>query len=249
MATWGDLITDALRDLTVLEGDETPESSDLRDGLRRLKDMLAHWSIQGYLVPGQSKVEHTFAATPSGTTFTVGPTNVDSPPDIVGTFTDLDTILHYREGDEQTQGLRVLKVDANFLAASSSPVGADLRPTHFTFDPAHPNAILALDGGIMAGDVLTLIGYGYLVPNTITQETEQDLPDEYAYAIRWNLVLELAPQFGHRPEREIHMRARDAKAYLKQRNSTPIGTELPPDLPGMRSGGMLSSWGRYGRYA
>src|SRR4051794_6349178 len=80
------LLTLVLKDIGETEGDETPETQELNDGLSTLNHIISSWSNEGLVVPGLSHTTFSLAADTPNYTMGSGATwsTTSRPMKIVG---------------------------------------------------------------------------------------------------------------------------------------------------------------------
>lgn len=192
MATWKDIISQSLKQLSVVEGIGEAEQFNLDDGLAAAKLMLNDWALRNDWAPAAVRLEHAFAV--SANSVSIGPAgqNADitaEPP------VRLRTVRLVRDGQAwmlEASGLSRLETRADRLGRA---LGFD-TPSWYYYERSHPVAELHFDAGTRSGDTLKISGYGHLTDGEFALDDEFDLPRGYDTAIAYNLVLYIASQYG-----------------------------------------------------
>ena len=212
------LIKAALRSINAIATGETPTAAEVADGLEALKIMLRSWSAENIMV--YSIVFDTLAMT-GASTYTIGSGgDCDTiwPETINGAV--IDTIYQVRMIGE-----------ARYRSMSRAlPDGAIAG--FMWYNPVYPLGVLypAPKGGssmvISSQKALT-------DPDTLT--TPVAFPTSYDAAIKWNLALELAPEYGKEPSAIVVARAQQTKNIIQSKNAAAQANEV--DLSHLGRGG------------
>lgn len=209
MATARDLIKGSLRLIGAIATGETPSADEQADGLSALNDMLASWSNERLLVPTRTREELSVSASPvtigdGATLDTERPLSVDAATVLIGA-------VEYP--------LEILSPE-RWQAISQKDLTSSI-PTSLFIEGTFPNETLNL-WPAPAGSV-TLVLYSWKAMTSIaTANTTLSFPDGYLRALRYNLAVELAPEYGRVVTQEVAMIAREAKANIKRMNKRPV---------------------------
>jgi hypothetical protein len=207
-ATVGDLIKGSLRLLGVTASGETPENSELQDGLDALNAMVDSWSLEKLvihnvkrntfpLVAGQASYQMA-----EGSEFAlIRPNRVERAGIIpVGTTVEvpLDMLTDQRWAETQ---------DKTSQGTSSALYVAREYPALRLYPWPVPDA------------THTLVVYSWeSVGRFILTNHLLNLPAGYERALRYGLAIELAPEYGKSASPEIVAIANNAKAAIKRNN-------------------------------
>lgn len=232
--TANELITGALRLLGAVAASETPTADELADGLRALNGLLDHWSAERLMAP--VVVRQTAPVTPNVQIVTIGPggtVNLSFTPVWLDGFglvlnqTPPAEIPLARLTDEQWRAVVAKTITSTIPTAvhvvEQTPLWqAELWP-------------------VPTGSGLQLVVY---VPQPLGKiangDTQLTLPPGYERMLRANLALELAPEFGAVPSRELVRMASESLAAVKRANQTPETLATDPMLLGR--GGRPFDW-------
>lgn len=224
MATALDLIKGAMRLIGAIESGETPSSEETSDGLSALNAMMDAWSIERLMVYQILQENFTLSAgTASYTIGSGGTWNTTRPTRIDSAF--------IRDSSGQDYPIEIItkeQYDAIWLKTTQS------LPEQLFYDPAYP-----------LGTV-----YWYCVPdasytayiNSWKQlqsfaglTTVLALPPGYERAIKYNLALEIAPEYNRMPSAVLAQIANESKAAIKSMNAPEVVAKCDAMLVAKRS--------------
>ena len=246
--TWTELIRDALIEIGVKEPGESLDSDESADTFRRLQGMLDEWGLEGLMVPGMQRVNHTF--TTSQTSYTMGPAQDDDDdnPDIVTSLT-LEQIVtfNYRlAGDDNSRPINstsysVLSENRSFYAG---------LPTLYYWDKTYPFSRLHFNRLPYIGDRVEIAGRGHFNGDIeIGDDITDLLPKGYREGVMLNLAVKIAPSYGVKEgrsqglSRETRTGAMKGKRLIRRRNLRPVEARIDPALHSYRQSDMLSAYG------
>jgi hypothetical protein len=214
MTTARDLIEGALRLLTVKAAGETLPADQAADGLQVLNDMLGSWNNE----PAMLYFEKDDSLTLTGQqTYTIGPGG------------DIDTTRPLRITDAfvRNQGIDypVNVVGDNWYADVAYKATSG-RPEYLQYDADYPLGTIKLWPVGDSSYTLYVTSHKQLPDFTNLSDTV-NLPAGYERAIRYNLAIELAPEYGREPTNAIAQRANEAKRNIKRMNTRP--PRMPAD--------------------
>jgi hypothetical protein len=215
-----EMITSAMRLIGVLATGETPSSTEINDGLTTLNQMLSSWSNENLTV--YQKVRDEFTLTPSTSVYTWG---------LTGTFNSarpievIDARLELQGTSPQEIPLKVLST-REFAEISMKGLESTI-PQAVYFDGAHP--LLGVTVYPVPSAAEHIVFYSLKPFSTLTLASSLSYPPGYEKAIRYNLGIDLAPEYGRQVDALVMQQAVASKAEIKRKNSqTPIlKTELP----------------------
>lgn len=194
------LIKAALRAIGAIASGETPTSNEMAEGLEALKIMLREWSGNNMLVYYQEQDTVTMTGASSYTIGSGGDCSTVRPVEIKGAV--VDDIYELKIIDEQYYR----KLNLSSLSA---------QPAFLWYNPEYPLGILypyPTGGSQMVIDSLKPL----TEPSAITDSIQ--FPTSYDSAIKWNLAIELAPEYGVEPSQIIYRRAMESKRLIESKN-------------------------------
>ncbi len=236
-----DIGTRALRLLGVIDATQTPSSEDITSAFEALNDMVDDWGTQRQTI--YKITRNVFALTANTATYTLGSGgtwNIVRP-----VWIDRVSIIPLNSGSGNTGPMEI-------------PIGMALTVAEFqqitikTATSTFPMWIY-WDRGWVAG-LSTVTVYpvptestGAIVlytPTALTEftdlATEFTFPPGYAKALRYNLAVELAPEYGIDVPKDVAKIAIETLADIKRANNAPIEARFDAALVGRR--------GRYNIY-
>lgn len=218
--TVAELIRNAFRTLGVLAAEETPSAAEESDALVTLNDLLDSWAGERLALFATLRSTHTL--TPSlaphtigtgGTFNTTRPVRIERASTVsFGSETPLDLLTDAEW--QSTQGKSSVGTPNALWVENSYP----LMKLHFI---PIPNA----------ADSLVLYTWQQLGRFASTA-ADFDLPPGYARALRYNLALELAPEYGVSLGAEAARIADESKGTVKRLNQQPSYLRSDPALLG-----------------
>lgn len=209
------LITRALRTLGVLATGEAAPADVANDALESLNEMLDTWSLESLAVYDETLTTHVLTA--SKASYTIGsggdiaiswPIQIDMAQLRVTTATpNID--LPLRVLSDQEYAVIPLKTEESTY------------PTSVWLDRNYPLAVLHL--WPVPNQVNTLVLWTKGIVQTFAAlSTLVSVPRGYERALRFNLAVELAPEYGKAVSAELRELARESKAWVKRANSKPL---------------------------
>ena len=195
-----ELIKAALRAINAIATGETPTAAELQDGLEALKIMLRSWSGENIMVYSISQDTLTMTGASSYTIGDGGDLDTTWPVEIKGAVVDTD------------YNLRIIG-EARYRSLARATLGSTAG--YLWYNPVYPLGVLYPwpTGGLsMVIDSLKAL----TDPSVLT--TEVEFPTSYDAAIKWNLAIELAPEYGKDPSGIVIARARESKRVIETKN-------------------------------
>lgn len=218
-----DLIEGSLRLLGVLATGEAASSDEASDALSSLNQMLSSWSNENLVV--YQKVRDEFTLTANDGSYSWGATAG------AGNFTTarpaqvLKANIELQGTDPQEIPLRILTLD-EYAELSLKATDSSI-PHAVYFDGAFPN--VGVEFYPVPNAAEHVVFYSLKPFSVLTLSTELSYPPGYEKAIRYNLAIDLAPEYGREPSALIMQQAMDSKAEIKRKNlQTP---KLKIDVP------------------
>lgn len=210
-----DIITGALRLINSYAPGESLSSADSGDALAVLNDMLDTWSTEHLTVFKND--EDTVTLTPGKVTYTIGAggdINVTRPLRVTTVFTRITSSgsggIDYP--CEEASNDQYLSIG---LKSQPGP-----WPKYFFYNSTYPLGVLYLwPVPTMAGELHIWADGVFTQFANLTDVVS--LPQGYVRAMKKNLALELAVEYGKEPSRLLIEQARTSKAVIKALNSSP----------------------------
>lgn len=217
--TGQDLIASALRLIGVLASGETASAAEAADGLVILNQMIDSWNAERlsvfHILPnGRSTDTNTFALVPSQQDYTMGTGgnfNVARPAKIERAS------IEYLANPAQPLELPLEILDYAGWQAIPLKVTTSNIPRYVYIDNAFP--LRNLRFWPVPSEVHNAILYYW---NALTQFTalitDLTFPPGYLKALRYNLAVDLAPEYGRSVPIEVAVQATQSKAKIKSMN-------------------------------
>ena len=203
-----ELIKASLRAIGAIATGETPTADELADGLEALNSLIKSWSQNRNLTYYHTEDSHTLTAGTGQYTMGSGLTiSTTKPVEILRMFTrgtGVDVPIDHRIGEKKfykiatktTTGVPnwcYVNWGTNFIALNLFPVPAS---------------------------ALTLYIYSIKALTTYTALTTTiSHPEGYERALRWNLAIELAPEYGKEPSAAVIRNAAESKREIEALNA------------------------------
>lgn len=217
--TASDIIRRALRAIGVLASGESPDASMTTDALDSLNDLLSAWSIEKLMVFGLES--EAFTLTPGQSAYTMGPTgdfDTARPTTIESAFVrdgGVDYVCSIiTQGQYDGASVKTTQTDiprALYVAAGFPLTTLNLYPAPGSAVDLHITSRKVLDA----------------LPSLTTALA---LPPGYERALRFNLAVELMPEYGVMNPL-IVQQAGITKAWVKRANYRPRIMSLPDGIP------------------
>lgn len=219
------LIADSLRSLGVLAAGETPSDDEASDALRLLNEMLEQWNLQSLLV-------YSFLRTAQSTVASQGSYTLGSGGDWNMTRPDrIERLVHYDSAQDLEIPLTPLS-ERDFQRLSIKSTESTI-PGWWYDSRAYPLRTITL--WPVPSEVQQVYLYTWQQLTTVaTLDTTLDFPPGYRAAVRYNLAMQAAVDFGQPATPELLLQARDSLRVIKQANTVLEPLQTDPALRGMR---------------
>ena len=240
--TWNDIIQSSLVELGVVEGNEPATTHELTRGLEYLQDMLDQWALEGLLVPALSHYTHTVEGT-GRQVYTMSADAGESPDIEAEPPPTLEAVSYQRQGAQEPMPL----IETSYLNWAEYQTSVSNWPSHFYYEKSSPVARIYFDALTIPGDFFRVSGRGFLTGAEIAGDEEHDLPRGYRRAIRLNLAVDIAAQFGVKEglsDVTIAL-ARIAKTNIRDRNVGPQVFRMDEAVTFKDTGALYRSRYRY----
>lgn len=213
MSTARDIIKGSLRLIGAIATGETPAAEEISDGLYALNEMIDSWSNEKLIVHQIHKEK--FTLTPSTQSYTLG---------TGGTFNSARPLKIIEAGLE-IQGADPYEIPMDLLTVEEWAELSDKEtlssiPTKLYCEGTFPLETLNL--WPIPSEANKIVLYSWKPLTTFASaNTEAMLPPGYLRALRYNLALELAPEYGKEPSSLVMNSAMEAKENIKRMNIKP----------------------------
>jgi hypothetical protein len=194
---------------------ENLSADEASDGLNSLNDLLDSWSTDGLLIPAMVREEFTLV--PAQASYTIGPSgnfNTTNPMEIeearllitsaTPNFEMPLQIYNVQEYADITQK----NIQTSLPEAIYFQRGAPLSTIYLYTVPAATNKLVLYSRKALS--------------NFATVNDTINLPPGYQRALRYNLAIELAVEYGKQPSDYVMMTSQELKAQLMRVNLDPI---------------------------
>lgn len=232
-----EILEASLRAIHAISPTESVDAGQAKTARQALNMLLASWSTKGLVVPVRTR--ESFTLTASKASYTIGASgdfNTSRPMAVISAYID---------NGSADLPMRIIGEDEyNDIGVKEAPGVPEMLFTRFTF----PLAILYPWPVPDAAYAMTLVSQTLLTDYT-SLTTTISLPPEYYAAIKWNLAIELCPDYEREPSQTVVVlaeRSLDAIITLNAANRLePIRQNLGlrPSLPGSALGGGGSGTG------
>lgn len=220
MATYtaADQINRALRLLGVLAEGETPSASESNDALVALNQMLDSWDTERLSVFATS--DQTFTWPAGQATRTLGPT---------GNFVGVRPVLledstYFVDGSGISHQIQIVNED-QYNAIVDKTVTASL-PQVLYVNHTSPDVTLSVYP-VPTQDLTWHFVSASPLAQPVTLGTVLSFPPGYLRAFAYNLAMEIAPEFGVEPSRQVVRVATVSKRNLKRINNPDDVMSIP----------------------
>lgn len=218
-----DLIKSSLRLIGAIATGETPTSDEQADALVVLNDILESWSNNGFLIYEKKRETFSLVASQQSYTFgTGGDFNSARPVQILE--------VNSKDGDIETP-MKIL-TDSEWAAVSDKTITAE-NPYYVYASGTYPTETLSVWPVPTSTNSLVIHSLKPLTAFSAVGDTVS-LPPGYARALKYNLALELAPEYGKPIDPTITVIANESKADLQRQNINPV--YMTPDTYGIGGG-------------
>lgn len=222
MATAGDTVKGALRLIQGLTRGESMPAEDGAEGLQALNDLIHSWYADNVLVPYLTREQLTL---------TQGKSDYS-----IGSGADLDTA---RPMSIESVVLRDSGTDY-YLREIAQDWWAEIpikdiesRPMRYYYEEGYPTGTLYFDYEPDSAYTVFVTSYKPFSDFTSLSDT-LSLPPMYERALRYNLAVELAPEYGREAPQTVVAQATKSLNDIRQRNfaNRPQESEIDYSLTG-----------------
>lgn len=214
MATVRDLVKGSMRLIGAIATGENMTADELADGISALNDMLDSWSNEGLVV--HARVREEFTLTPSDGTYTMGSSgdfNTTRPLEIE------EATIEIQDASPYEVPLQMLSLSE--WAAITDKATSTTIPTKIYIEGTNPLETINLWPVPSAANKLVLYSRKPFT-NLSTGSTSVTFPPGYQRALRYNLAIELAPEYSRPVNDAVAMIAAESKEIIKRTNIKPV---------------------------
>jgi hypothetical protein len=203
------LIDAALRSIGVLGSGESPTTQEGADGLLALQDLIGAWSTEGLVIPYINERQE-LTLTGGQTAYTIG-TGGD-----FSTTRPIQILGAAGKGDGDVEYVYTL-IDADtYRRYKLKSTGS--QPYALWYNPVYPLGEIKIYPSPTGADTLYLDSLDPITEPTAVG-TSVSLPEGYNRALRFNLALELASEYGRSATPLLVKNAADSKRAVKALNA------------------------------
>lgn len=225
MDTVRDLIEGSLRLCGALDPGEPADAEEVKDALGSLNDMLDAWRIEDLLVP--YTLSNEFVTEAGKDTYTIGEGgdwNAVRPVDV--------DIANLRSGGVDYPLTKLTFRQYADIAVKNT---VSTHPNSFYYEAQYPLGRFVLFP-VPSIATTIVVGQGAELGGVTLDTDIGALPPGYRRAIRYNLALELAPEYSKKDVASTVIAiARDSKARIKSKNSASLEVSFDQRLPGQHT--------------
>jgi hypothetical protein len=207
MTTVRDIVTGSLRLIGVVQKSEPIAADEAQDGLERLNEMIASWANDSLMVFARSW--ENFALTPGQSTYTIGTGgdfNTVRPTQIISAYVRLS-------GSNIDYPLNLITDDQYALEISIKNLQSNI-PYVLNYDNGYPLAKIRV-WMVPSTSMSLYMQMEKQVASFASLDDVINLPPGWLKAIRYNLAVELAPEYNVDPSNLVLKGAEDSKAELR----------------------------------
>lgn len=213
-----DIVTDAMREIGVLDLAETPQAAEAQNALRRLNWIADSWSARRSFIYAMQFLEQ-FTLIPNHSPHTIGPQLADFL--VPQRPVKLESAAIYLNSGNQLVKCPINVRDADWWANQRVPLLPSTIPTDLYYEPTFPNGSLYFWPIPSIAYPLELEVWQSL-PNFPTLTTPFWMPPGYLEAVTLTLAVSLTGLFeagAGTDIQDVRMRAAKARATIQGPNS------------------------------
>lgn len=203
-----ELIKAALRSIGAIATGETPTADELADGLEALNLLIESWANNRQLIHYLTENSHTLTAGTAA--YTIGASadiTTTKPVKIVSAFT---------RGTGIDVPIKIIGENRYNRIATKTMTGV---PEWLW--PNYGNALVTMTLFPVPASALTLYVYSLKSLTVYTSlTTTLSIPEGYERALKFNLAIDLAPEYGKEPSAAVIRNAEQSKAAIKAINAS-----------------------------
>lgn len=224
-----EIITGAAKLIGVVFKSEVLDADESNDGLVALNDMLDTWSNDNLTTFAYTLESFTLTGSATYTIGVGGTFNTARPINIATAVVRLATIDYPLKIITQEQYQEEVPIKS--LPSSI--------PQYLTYDNGFPLGTISIYGVPTGGTTLRMLSNKPLA-NLSALTTTVDLPPGWKRALKYNLAMELAPEYGADVPPNVQATAKTSLGAIKR--STSINNAMPLMADTVRVGNIFSGW-------
>jgi hypothetical protein len=214
MSTARDIIKGSLRLIGALATGETPPAEESNDALFALNGMLDSWSNENLIINAVTREEFTLVGGQAAYSFGPGGDFDSSRP--IG----IERVLIQNTQVPQNEIPVEIITMHEFASIPTKDVQGSI-PTQVFIDGTFPNETLNFYPVPSEGTTVVIYSQKPLL-NLPSLNTSISLPTGYERAIRYNLAMEIAPEYGREASNTVVVVAMRSKEVIKRKNIRPV---------------------------
>jgi hypothetical protein len=214
-ATVRSIVTGALRLLGITQPGRAPSAIDAETALYSLKSMLDNWSTQNLTI--YQTTTRVFDLIPGESTYTLGPDGIwELERPMVMNY----CYLRYAQGGGTPVDQQITILNDAQQASITAKFIHSAIPTTVYYNPEVPNATLTF-WPIPTTSYQIVLWLDQPLDNFESLNDEVQFPRGYEQAIRYNLAVLLAPEYGRTADPAVLRVAAESLGNLKAINMQP----------------------------
>ena len=227
------LVESSLRLIGAIARGESPTSAELTDGLSSLNDMIESLNLRRIMIYETSR--ESFTLTPNRNPHTIG-LDVDSSGDgdlAIVRPSSIRSASLKQTGSGTEFPVRILSKEEYQRIPTKNTTGS--RPRRLWYEREWPLGKIFLypisgSASILILNIWKQLNSGMLLTDKFS------VPPGYLRFFRWNLALELAPEYGFAPSADVSRIARESRSAIEDiNNDEPSYLRADSSLPGVGS--------------
>jgi len=215
MSTYRDIITSSLRLLGIVAQGQDPSGNEAVDGLTVLQELIDAWNSTGAAILYTTTTQE-FNLISGTSIYTIGPTGNF----VVGTRPSKLSGAWVRDTSTMTDLPLCIAADSDFYNIPQKTADSTY-PQVIYLDRQMPNANLYLYPVPNSGTTALILQYSAPLDSAIELDTECVLPPAFRQALRYNLAVNLAPEYGLEPSPTIQSIAITSLNNINANNQQP----------------------------
>ena len=223
-----EIITGAAKLIGVVFKSETLDADEANDGLAALNDMLESWSNEDLITYAMSTESFSLTGASSYTIGTGGDFNTSRPIDINNALVRISNIDYTLEIIPQEVYQQI-----PFKSISTQ------IPGYLTYDNGYPLGTIKMYPIPLSGGTLVM-QMNKVLTAIATLVTSVDFPPGWKRALRYNLAIELAGEYGVQVPQQVADIARKSLGNLKR--ATSVNRPLPMLANNPVQNNIFSGW-------
>lgn len=212
-----DLIKSSLRLLGVYDSATTLSAEMANDAKEALNLMLSQWSNEDLAMYQVQTTEHSLSSGSAYYLIGTGQTINAARP------LKIESVV-YRVNNEDT---KLLEVNFSEYQSIKDKTEQTETPRFYYYKPEFPYGKIYLWPASSRNFTLVISQFAKLSSFTSINDTIQ-LPEGYEAALKYNLAVEVAPEYGVEPKAIVYNKSVEYKANLKRTNKQSEGIAIDP---------------------